>query len=217
MMNPMTHAPSSSSNGDSSSSNNNGNNSRSPDEKILSDLKTVFEQMDLCTEMLVRHGGIVDKNSTNDALLGVIGFLEACAPRMVELVEAGAQGAFQEEETLMKCLEANDKLLKMLTSLRKGKVDIKEAATSVAAAKSNLDIDLDDLLLDDVDDSRKEQINANTVSRPLKTDVFDTDEVLQPTPYISDSKKPAAEAKRDDPFDDFDAFLNERTAVSKLP
>ena len=54
------------------------------DTKVLTDLKTLSDQIDLCVEMLKEQNGKVD--TSNDALLGVIGFLEACVPRMVELV-----------------------------------------------------------------------------------------------------------------------------------
>ena len=58
--------------------------SQEADTKVLSDLKTLSDQIDLCVEMVKEQNGKLD--TTNEALLGVIGFLESCVPRMVELV-----------------------------------------------------------------------------------------------------------------------------------
>ena len=69
-----------------------------PDEKILSDLSTLNEQIALTQSMLVNAGPLSSiTNDTNEALLTVVGFLEACVPRMMELIEAAASGALKPE------------------------------------------------------------------------------------------------------------------------
>ena len=78
------------------------------DAKVLEDLQTVEERITLCQEMTAAV------SETDEALLAVVGFLEACAPRIVDLIEAGASGVLT-EATLMKCLEVNDKLLAALS------------------------------------------------------------------------------------------------------
>lgn len=56
------------------------------------------------------HTSQVDEN---DSLLTIIGFLEACVPRVRELVEAGMTGAL-DEDTVVKCLAVNDSLCQVL-------------------------------------------------------------------------------------------------------
>lgn len=60
----------------------------------------VKDKITLCREMLPESAG-VDKDP---ALSEVVGFLEACRPRMVDLVEAGVGGALG-EDTFAKCLQ----------------------------------------------------------------------------------------------------------------
>lgn len=103
------------------------------DNKILKDLDVVLKNIDLCDSMLRPGGGepapSVQKDET---LLSVIGFIEACAPRMVELVEAAAQGALS-EHVLMKCLEVNDRLTKTLQDIDTMALTETPASTTVAA------------------------------------------------------------------------------------
>jgi hypothetical protein len=140
------------------------------DEKIMNDLNGVIEKMNLCDTMLRPasdkvKGDYPETVVKYDPLLGVIGFLEACAPRMIELVEAAAQG-FLSEPVLIKCLEVNDRLTNMLSSIDKITfIDAPPVATA-AAPSSN------------------------------EPDLFLTEET-------------------GNEFDDFDAFLNERTAGLK--
>ena len=55
----------------------------------------------LAQSMLVNAGPLSSiTNDTNEALLTVIGFLEACVPRMMELIEAAASGALKPEVSL---------------------------------------------------------------------------------------------------------------------
>ncbi len=82
------------------------------DSKILSDLSTVQEKITLCQSMLVpiHHTSQVD---INEPLLALIGFLEACVPRVRELIDVG-MNANLKEETLTKCFQVNDDLCKIL-------------------------------------------------------------------------------------------------------
>jgi hypothetical protein len=60
-------------------------------------------KLDLCDSLLSTAG------ASDEGLLGAVGFLEASQPRVVELVEAAAQGALG-EAVLMECLAINDRL-----------------------------------------------------------------------------------------------------------
>ena len=88
------------------------------DRKILADLDIVIQKMDLCDSFLRPTGGTLTDTPVyrSDACFEVMGFLEACAPRMVELVEAAAQGALS-ETVLEKCLLVNDRLTTVLADI----------------------------------------------------------------------------------------------------
>ena len=92
------------------------------DQKILADLDVVIQKMDLCQSFLRPDGTsstttpAVVIYKSNSACLEVMGFLEACAPRMVELVEAAAQGAVS-ETVFEKCLLVNDRLTTVLADV----------------------------------------------------------------------------------------------------
>ena len=102
-----------------------------PDEKILRDLSTLSDQVSLCQSMLAASysssstssfagGDAALSYATDDeALLTVIGYLEACVPRMVELIEAAAQGALS-ASTFEECLVANDRLTNVLADVEAG-------------------------------------------------------------------------------------------------
>jgi hypothetical protein len=66
------------------------------DRKILADLDVLVEKMDTCDNLLRPGGVLATTVQKSAAVTEIIGFLEACAPRMVELVEAAAQGALSE-------------------------------------------------------------------------------------------------------------------------
>ena len=54
--------------------------------KLERDLLTVYEKVRLCQEMLQESPGIAE----DEALSEVVGFLEACRDRIIDLVEAGS-------------------------------------------------------------------------------------------------------------------------------
>jgi hypothetical protein len=94
------------------------------DQKILDDLNVVSDKMDQCqsifNEQKAGSSGSTATNSvvfsTTHELYDIIGFLETCAPRMVELVEACAQGnTALSDIVLMKALEVNDRLINTLS------------------------------------------------------------------------------------------------------
>ena len=107
-----------------SSANTTSNSANDPDTKILQDLCTLSEQIALCQSMLLTNrrrlmsSEYYDDNNNAEALLTVIGFLEACAPRMLELIEIAAQGGgVLRDETFEECLVVNDKLTTILADL----------------------------------------------------------------------------------------------------
>eukprot|EP00553_Chaetoceros_curvisetus_P001293 CAMPEP_0204621630 /NCGR_PEP_ID=MMETSP0717-20131115/7286_1 /ASSEMBLY_ACC=CAM_ASM_000666 /TAXON_ID=230516 /ORGANISM="Chaetoceros curvisetus" /LENGTH=153 /DNA_ID=CAMNT_0051636085 /DNA_START=65 /DNA_END=526 /DNA_ORIENTATION=- len=55
----------------------------------------------------------IESHPESDSFLAIIGFLEACVPRVRELVEAGMTGALK-EDTVVKCLAVNDELCQVL-------------------------------------------------------------------------------------------------------
>eukprot|EP00542_Grammatophora_oceanica_P019299 CAMPEP_0194030410 /NCGR_PEP_ID=MMETSP0009_2-20130614/3907_1 /TAXON_ID=210454 /ORGANISM="Grammatophora oceanica, Strain CCMP 410" /LENGTH=188 /DNA_ID=CAMNT_0038670353 /DNA_START=127 /DNA_END=693 /DNA_ORIENTATION=+ len=172
------------------------------DSKILADLASVKEKMELCDSMLhPGDGSPAPSLKNNEALLGVIGFLEACAPRMVTLVEAAALGALS-EHVLEDCLEVNDRLQKLLADIDTYAFTETPASTTAAAAPpptTGLEDSVDDLLLDTP--------SSDAVGK--SDDPFGND-TLKPAAAgdlnASDGKMPAAPK-----VDDFDDFLSERT------
>jgi hypothetical protein len=114
-----------------------GSSTLDPDTKILQDLSTLSEQITLCQSMLASNRHSIDANNNNEALLTVIGFLEACAPRMLELIEIAAQGGgVLKDETFEECLVVNDKLTNVLADLDQNNNNDSGGigATSAAAA-----------------------------------------------------------------------------------
>lgn len=99
------------------------------DAKIMADLNVLKEKMDLCDSLLPTATAV------DDGFLGVVGFLEACQPRVVELVEASAQGALG-EAVLMECLAINDRLTAILAKTDAKLPPVPENTPPVAAAIS---------------------------------------------------------------------------------
>jgi hypothetical protein len=186
------------------------------DAKIMADLDSVMEKCDLCESML-RPGSDSPAPSvqTDEACQSVIGFLEACAPRMIELVEAAAQGAVS-DVVLMKALEVNDRLTKQLADIDTVAMTETPASTTAASAGSTDDVqdNLDDLLLSD--DGDGDMFGDNPKKPPAATkstgedDEEDNDpfgnNVLQPT-SASGAPEPASTKSEDE----FDSFFNDRT------
>ncbi|GAX16923.1 hypothetical protein FisN_5Hh300 [Fistulifera solaris] len=162
------------------------------DNKIMSDLNTVCEKMDIIEGLLRPGGGNPVPSVRKDAtVMSLIGFLEACAPRMVQLVEAAAQG-FVSEPVLVKCLEVNDRLTKVMTDIDTVALTETPATTTVAAAPQP-DV-AEDLLF----------AESSTTCAPVagkSGDLFDTEP-------LGGAPAPGVPASMSD--DAFDSFFNER-------
>mmetsp|Transcript_6902 Transcript_6902/g.9736 ORF Transcript_6902/g.9736 Transcript_6902/m.9736 type:complete len:209 (-) Transcript_6902:168-794(-) len=184
------------------------------DAKISADVNTLVEKMDLCESMIhPGDGSPTPSLKNNETLLAVVGFLEACAPRMVELVEVGSshQGVLS-EEVLLQCLEVNDRLQKQLADIQTISLTESPATTtaasasssesdassaSAAAATNSVANQLDDLLLD------SSPVSDTKIA--TKSDDPFGDTTLTPT------TAPPAGGKTTGEADDFDAFLADRT------
>lgn len=168
----------------------NNSSTNSADAKILGDLRLLTEKMDLCYSMLNPGAGDPKLSMQSEAMLAVIGFLEACAPRMVELVEAAASGALS-EEVFAECLSVNDRLQKLLADVDTAALTETAASTTAASAPTTSDSShlMEDLLLGEVN---------STPFTGGKTTGEEEDD---------DTKLPATSPSHDD----FDAFFAERT------
>lgn len=170
-------------------------NTSGADAKILGDLATLTEKMDLCHAMLNPGAADPKLSMQSEAMMAVVGFLEACAPRMVELVQAAASGALS-EEVFAECLSVNDRLQKLLADVDTAALTETSASTTAASAPAADDItqELDDLFLGEYQPSSK--AGGKTTGESDGDD--DEDE----------RKLPAVAAPSED---DFDAFFAERT------
>lgn len=81
--------------------------------KLQLDLSVVMEKVNLCREILQVSPGI----QHDEALADVIGFLEACRDRMVDVIEAGTQGLLG-EDLFAVALKVNDAVLRTLEAER---------------------------------------------------------------------------------------------------
>merc|ERR1712038_1600011 len=104
-------------------------NTEDPDTKILSDLSVVQEKITLCRSMLIEIG-TTSQIDSNESLLAIIGFLEACVPRVRELIDVGM--TLLKEKTLTVCFQINDDLCKILDD-----VDHPEQVTSESMGSSS--------------------------------------------------------------------------------
>lgn len=162
------------------------------DSKIRNDLETLQEKMDLCESMLSPGAASPSFSTADTTMMAVVGFLEACAPRMVELVEVAAMGAVS-EEVLMECLQMNDQLQKQLVDIQQAALTETSASTTAASAPAaSVTEQFEDLLLDDGGDAGAANFTIG--------DEDDEEE---------EEAKPPAKTN-----DDFDAFFAERTGGS---
>jgi hypothetical protein len=187
------------------------------DAKIMADLGSLQEKMDLCAAMLhPDDGSPAPSLKNNEALLGVIGFLEACASRMVELVEAAAQGALS-EDVLCQCLSVNDRLLKQLTDIDTYSFTETPASTTAATfPQHNQDDDVEDLFLENNQadsfalDSKATaaKANATDASDPFGNDllglsILPTENTVEDGKMHATNSNAAGATKIEDDFDDF--------------
>uniref|UniRef100_A0A7S1BGX2 GAT domain-containing protein n=1 Tax=Corethron hystrix TaxID=216773 RepID=A0A7S1BGX2_9STRA len=142
-----------------------------PDPKVLADLKVLSEKIDLCTELLAKTPpSAVD---ADEVLLGVIGFLGACSPRMLDLIDAGTQGVLT-EATFERCLEVNDRLLRILSEC-----DDPDRTVGPAAVAGDPDkLDLGDLVLSEPDDTKAPEKNLLEAKKSAEDFDAEFDEFL---------------------------------------
>ncbi|KAL3936454.1 MAG: hypothetical protein SGBAC_008235, partial [Bacillariaceae sp.] len=107
------------------------NDATSADNKIQKDLAKLKGEMEKCST-LMKDG----YSAENKELMDAIGFLEACAPRMKELVEKASTGALS-APVLEETTQLNDQLQKALA-------EVAEAAKGSAPVPKK---EIDDMLV----------------------------------------------------------------------
>jgi hypothetical protein len=198
------------------------------DSKVMTDLESLTEKMDLCDVMLLNNnppaGDLSAAKTSSEALLAVIGFLEACAPRMVELVEAAAQGALS-EDVFAQCLAINDRLQKQLADIETSAstTTTTAASTTTAAASASApkpeSKQFEDLLMQEEESSENAQqpsaaAPAATAAAPAgEKTTGEDDEDEDPFTSAKPAATPDAPAgversNSEDEFDDFFASRN---------
>mmetsp|Transcript_5639 Transcript_5639/g.15900 ORF Transcript_5639/g.15900 Transcript_5639/m.15900 type:complete len:201 (+) Transcript_5639:45-647(+) len=109
-----------------------GTNTVSTDTKIEKDLAVVEEKMELCNSMINPGDGMPRPSiQTDETVRAVIGFLEACQPRMLELLNAdeGVLGP----SALERCFSVQERLTKLLEQVETLALTETGASTSAAA------------------------------------------------------------------------------------
>lgn len=203
-----------------------------PDEKVLGDLATLAEKIALCQSMLPDAGGPAAVDA-DGALLTVIGFLEACAPRVVELIEAAAQGALR-EDTLARCLVVNDQLTTLLADVDKEPKERRSTTPAAAlpaavdaAPSAEVERGMDELTLDAAAGGNTSGAESAMGPAAAAADPFGGGlDLLAPSPAAAsdpfaagnaaEAASPgttAAAASTLDNDDDFDAFFRDRTSA----
>ena len=134
------------------------------DTKISNDLVVLKEKMNLLDSMLIQHPGVSETKpsvATSEAVRSVVGYLDACGPRMIELVTACmSRENVLSEDVLGDVLGCNDRLQKLLSDVdtlllteAEPRASTTEASPAAAAATTSAAADLtnqfDDLLLGD--------------------------------------------------------------------
>ncbi len=93
--------------------------------KVDGDLDTVENWITLCNEMLEKFPS--GDGDEMQRLSKVVGILEACMPRIADLIDAGMRKGAITPELLERCLHINDKLLRVLDAERKADIIQNEA------------------------------------------------------------------------------------------
>lgn len=190
--------------------------SQRPDEKVKRDLEIVQEKINLATSMLEPLNSS-DEVDSNEGLLSVIGFLEACLPRVRELVEAGMGGALQ-ENTLIKCLAINDNLLQVLEYVEKPQLCVRNDAHAKGSSVTPPTDEFRNFGIGDDDDDFSDFIDASDSKLPAhSTSYMNTntkastllDELLL-TPDTQDKNlKISTGSSANHSLDDFDDFFGD--------
>jgi len=151
--------------------------------KLKGDLDVVAEKVALCNEMVPNSPGVANGD---DALAEVVGFLEACRPRMLQLIDAGSRGALN-DELLGFALKVNDDLAKALDNEERRAANNQHgeqqppSQQQVPAPLAELSIDDDD---DDADLQRggATQMVKQESGDLLDLGAFDSDGARPPPP-----------------------------------
>lgn len=185
-------------------------------QKLKSDLDAVMEKVTLCREVLQESPGIQEDELLSD----LVGFLEACRDRLVDVLEAGSQGLLS-EDLFEYALKVNDSLMKTLeaewTGLKIGVESVKQAggeapslleldapyeeATPLASSSSSTPALADDLDLLSLGPTASNTNTDNTAFDPFNT----TPAVMPPAPPAPGTDISAAAAAS--AVDDFDSFF----------
>lgn len=175
--------------------------------KVLKDLGTLREKLDLAKDMLNPGAGTPKLSVKSDAFMAVIGFLEACAPRMIELVEAASMSGVLSEAVFEELLNSNDRLQTVLADIETAALTETPAYTTAASAvpagdgsSTDLTDQFGDLLLDEPAPSAPS--TATTTAAGAKTTGEEEDD--------SDDFKQPASVPASSSNDEFDAFFSER-------
>ena len=164
---------------------------------------------------MLSHSTTLD---SNEALLQVIGFLEACVPRMVELIEAAAMGDLS-ESTLEECLSVNDKLANILGDVERVGEGKPMVSVAKAAGESEIDSVQESMNKLGVAESKPPPPPPATAAVGGKTTGLDDPfaggvDLLSPTPVTSDPFTGEAVKTEEEDDDDFDAFFRDRTSAA---
>lgn len=190
------------------------------DTKISNDLAVLKEKMNLLDSMIHPTDSSVPRLSvkTNEAVRSVVGYLDACGPRMIELVTAcmsSQQDGVLSEAVFGDVLACNDRLQKLLGDVdtlllteTPASTTAASAATATAPASEDLLTDqFGDLLLGDDNNPFAEDTATLVATAGAKTTGEDEEDAKQPAAAAPVAAPPAPPAEKD-PFDDFFAERN---------
>ena len=164
------------------------------DEKVSTDLATLEKQVDACRALLsapdMKKAEDVDGN---EVLLAYVGFLEACVPRMEQLVETALSTGALGESTVEKIFIMNDRLNKTLEDCDHPSrvTDTAPAPTSTGTASGSGTASAA-APADDANFDPFGVAESNTSAAPGEVDPFASPASQQPADATSAS---------DDPFD----------------
>lgn len=169
--------------------------------RLQRDMLSVMDKVKLCREMLLESPGI----EADEALAEVVGFLEACKDRMVDIIEAGTQGLLG-EDLFSQCLRVNDAICKTLDAERNGlKIPVEDDEAEGKGEKKPSSNSLLDL------DSPKAPVPAMPVAAAKASSIAADFGLFDKVPAA-----PAVAASIvTDPFDDpFNDNFNKAAAIS---
>lgn len=169
--------------------------------RLQRDMLSVMDKVKLCREMLLESPGI----EADEALAEVVGFLEACKDRMVDIIEAGTQGLLG-EDLFSQCLRVNDAISKTLDAERNGiKIPVEDDEAEGKGEKKPSSNSLLDL------DSPKAPVPAMPVAAAKASSIaadFGLFDKVPAAPVVAASIVT-------DPFDDpFNDSFNKAAAIS---